>query len=465
MISEEQARALLEYCEQQVGRPLEQLRARLLAHEDALGTLWELIVLHTASLIADVDHEPGEAVPDVLVKSRASSSRWLDRLLDRFNRYRNSLWLEATHVRWAPGEAADKVNAFINWIRNDLRQAGASPGSHDLRVLDPDDKTEIDIPRKEGWALLGRDPEWQAFRRKAVSEPSTQLEIVKPGGMSCRVVLSPKPPGRHRAVSSFTAPRVIRSISDHPIYKAIKNKARQAKEWNTRRRPVVLCIGSTLSTGLFGAQHSLEVSTEAAVLAALYDTSKWHPIHQHNVLRDTSGRRYRPSGVSRVAAVIVVSVEYRHEIFRRTNTRRAVSRIYVNEGARVPLRPAEIQLLHELDFNSIPYGPQSENWPAQGRRTRAIQNRRREVGKNMVYRPTPDGGFEVELPAEDLSRLLSGQIDIQTLLHSYAVRELELALSKAPPILGARFVEGDSMRRIAPRVCLQFGRGVERLIR
>src|SRR5678815_1130104 len=119
MISEAQARHLLETCEELSGRPLEDLRKRLARHKDVLGALWELIVLYTSSRLGAVTHEPSDSVPDVLLHTRTLLLRLLNRFLGR----RSSIWIEATHITWGPRTASSEILNFIDWIRNELTRA------------------------------------------------------------------------------------------------------------------------------------------------------------------------------------------------------------------------------------------------------------------------------------------------------------------------------------------------------
>jgi len=68
MISDGQARALLEECEAAAGRTLHKLRSQLDNSHDTLGALWELVTLNVATGLGhEVEHEPDDGTPDVLV--------------------------------------------------------------------------------------------------------------------------------------------------------------------------------------------------------------------------------------------------------------------------------------------------------------------------------------------------------------------------------------------------------------
>lgn len=456
MISEDQARALLNCCESRVGRRLVQLRSRLLGHEDTLGALWELVVLHVVSLAGEVEHEPAEATPDVLLRTRAPRFRALSRLFG--SSYRHAVWVEATHIGWQPRDASDRVQAFIRWMRHELSNAGVDPHTYVPQIREPEGDTHLALPPENQWARLRRDDAWVRFIDRVAKREAKDILIIRPGNMNCRVIVTLSDKPNRYATSTFTAPGIIRSISDHPVFRAIKSKANQSKGWDTHDRPVILCVGSSLSTGLFGTPSGSAVSTDAAVLAALHDTSKWHPIHQHNILRDTSGTKYRPSGVSRIAGVVVVSIEDRIEWLPKTHLRRAVTRYYRNDNASCRATDAEWHTIKNLDFNCIVYGPQWESWPRVGRRARSrTRHDRHQPGKQMVYRQVGEG-FELEIPAHDLSRLLAGAIDSQGMFAEYDLPGAFKGLIAGPRrIVGVRFVQGDPLKREVSRVCLTFG--------
>lgn len=102
MISDGQARALLEECEAAAGRPLHKLRSQLASSHYTLGALWELVTLNVATgLGPGVEHEPDDGTPDVLVDLPG---------IDRF-------WIEATHIGWPERDASETISKFIDWMR------------------------------------------------------------------------------------------------------------------------------------------------------------------------------------------------------------------------------------------------------------------------------------------------------------------------------------------------------------
>ena len=261
-----------------------------------------------------------------------------------------------------------------------------------------------------------------------------------------RVAVS-KSPGR--PISTCPAPRAPEGLEKNPVYRSIRNKARQlGKRRNSDRRPVVLCIGSSLSSALF---ENGDTRTQGAVLAALHDTATWDVTERHNRLGDPSRKDHRVSGASRIAAVIVVSIEDKHERFARFHERHAVRRIYENPDARVPLSPRGIEFIRRLDFNKVPYGPQWETWAAPGQRRPKIvvaKQDRTEVGKLMEFSQGKDQELVIAIPAQELSRLLAGKVDAKELFQSYgAQHDFGRIFAQNPRIVGMEWMEAEPLKR------------------
>lgn len=314
-----------------LGRRLNGLRSQLRGSHNILGGLWELVTLHTAlQLGKGVDHEPSEGRPDVQVDLPSTG---------RF-------WIEATHVAWPEREASETIAQFIAWVRVELKRRHAvEPNLYEIRVDPPSLHKETVIPAEHTWAHLRRTPEWRAFAEEVKRNATRAVVGELPSPFSARVTIQRyEKPSRYLS-SGYLSPKAIKRISDHPVWSALRTKAEQARGWKLPD-PLVVCIGSSLSVSLFDSMQAFAPGPEAAVAGALYDTSKWHGIHQHNILRDTSGECYQVLGADRVSAVVLVSIEDRKELpwYRQDHNRIARTKVILNDKARYTLTESQLQL-------------------------------------------------------------------------------------------------------------------------
>lgn len=447
MISEGQAQALLAECEQSLGKQLKGLRAQLSKSGNTLGALWELITLYAAVQLGDgVGHEPRDGMPDVLVDLPQ---------VDQF-------WIEATHIGWREREASGIIAEFIDWIRRELkRRHGLEPHVYDIRVDPPSLQEDVRIEPKHTWAHLRKSDEWKRFvaevRRREQRTVSTQL----PPPSLARISIQHYDKPQRYLSSGFVIPKTIQEVSDHPVWSALRSKAKQAQRWKLED-PLVVCIGSSLSVSLFRSLESFAPGAEAAVEGALYDTSKWHPIIQHNVLRDTSGQCYQVPGATRISAVILVSIEDKVDLspYPPDHNRIAETKIIVNQRARYPLSIDQVHAIDRMDFNAFPYGPQWETWPEPSRVEWKNQDRimqRTEPGKKVRCSEGHDGSFDLYIPVEDLTKSLAGIGNLEGLVESIRRIRADRRLSQIPPLTRAEVIPGDPKQRKASELKLTFG--------
>jgi hypothetical protein len=447
MISDGQARALLEECEATAGRPLHKLRSQLASSHDTLGALWELVTLHVATGLGQgVEHEPSDGTPDVLVD------------LPRIGRF----WIEATHIGWPEREASETISEFIRWMRLELKSRhDIDPILYDIRCDPPTTNSNAVIPDEHTWARLRRSEEWLALANDARQRPKLAVSTVLTGGFSAKVTIRFHDKPRKSLTSGYLNPKIIKSIRDHPVWRALRSKASQARTWKLED-PIVVCIGSSLSVSLFDSLQNLAPGPEAAVYGALHDTSTWHTINQHNLLRDTSGSSYQVKGAERISAVVLVSIEDSKERawYRRDHNRVARAKFILNPQARYPLSEEQIRALASLNFNQFPYGPQWETWPEPSRRDWKNPERimeRSEPGKVITCSPGSDGSLSLQIPVEDVTKLLAGVESVEGLLSSIRRVRADRHLSALPPLERAEVVPGDPKQRKGATLKLTFG--------
>lgn len=447
MISEQQARAMLTACETKLDRRLERLRDQLESSDNTLAALWELIVLHAALQIGDgIDHEPRDACPDVLFRMTGVEPFALD----------------ATHIGWPDREERDLRLKFIEWVRTELEQHHRiDPTSVDIR-LDPTDRQQNAkiLAPSHGWNLVFKTTGWKAIADAARRTPPQHVTVDLEPPFHARLRVNFTGLASRGVRSGMAYPQTIRRVSDHPVYAALRGKADQARKTWQLEEPLVVCIGSSLATSLFPMSEN-HPSAEAAVRAALTNTSQWSMAQQHNVLRDTSGKDYRVRGADRISAVILVSIESPVQLAwpPPKYERVAKARFCLNEAARFPLSSAQRDALLRIRFDHVAYGPQWETWPAPSasrwKDPSRIMNRR-EPGKTVSYSPRSDGTFDLEIAAEDLVMLLAGQGAQTEVLEAIEGLRVGGQLRMHPRIASISLVRGDAKVREPDRIKLTF---------
>ena len=441
---------MIEECEGRIGRTLDGLRKQLLWSDNTLGALWELIVLHACMQLGPgVDHEPAQATPDIVLNLPG---------VEPFA-------VEATHIDWPDREEQELRHKFIDWVRSCLQKRGVDPSSFDphLGPSDPSVNHEI-IPHEHLWKGLLRTDAWASVV-DASARPPQKIEVDLPLPFRAKLTIEFTGVAKDGLSAGFRAAGSIERVADHPVYAALRSKADQARNWK-REEPLVVCIGSSLSP-LFPIGES-RPGAEAAVAAALMNTSQWPIIEQLNRLRDGSGKDYRVRGAERISAVVLTSIEDPHLGWpRQTHTRVAVSRPLLNPNAAFPLTKAQLTALAKLNLNLVPYGPQWETWRAPTSSAWKDPSRimnRNEPGKRISYGDGGRDGFTLQFAAEDLVRLLAGLDPEKGLRESIEGIHAGGRLRGRPIITSIELVPGDAKQRKADMVKVTFVRRPEPLV-
>ncbi len=435
---------MIEECEDRIGRPLDGLRKQLLWSDNTLGALWELIVLHACvQLGPGVDHEPAQATPDIVLNLPG---------VEPFA-------VEATHIDWPDREEQELRHKFIDWVRSCLQKRGVDPSSFDphLGPSDPSVNHEI-LPHEHLWKGLLRTDAWSSVV-DAAARPPQKIEVDLPPPFRAKLAIEFTGVAKDGLSAGFRAAGSIERVADHPVYAALRSKADQARDWK-REEPIVVCIGSSLTTSLFPMAES-HPGAEAAVAAALRNTSRWPIIHQLNRLRDGSGKDYSVRGAERISAVVLTSIEAAPHLGwpPPSYNRVAVPRLLLNPEAAFPLTKAQLAALAKLNLNLVPYGPQWETWRAPANSAWKDPSRimnRNEPGKSISYGDGGHSGFSLLFAAEDLVKLLAGIDPDKGLRESIEGIHAGGQLRGRPIITNIELVPGDAKQRKPDMVKVTF---------
>lgn len=444
VITESQARAMIEECEVRIGRTLDGLRKQLLWSDNTLGALWELIVLHACvQLGPGVDHEPAQRMPDIVLSLPG---------VEPFA-------VEATHIDWPDREEQELRHKFIDWVRVWLQKRNVDPSTFDPHLGPSDPNLNHDIvPPEHLWKALLSTDEWSRIV-DAAERPPNKVEVHLPPPFRAKLAIEFTGVAKDGLSAGFRAAGSIERVADHPVYAALRSKSKQASNWK-REEPIVVCIGSSLTTSLFPMAEA-HPGAEAAVAAALMNTSRWPIIDQLNRLRDGSGKDYSVRGAKRISAVVLTSIEAAPHLGwpPPTYNRVAVARLLLNPEAAFPLTKAQLDALAKLNLNLVPYGPQWETWrtptASAWKDPSRIMNRN-EPGKDISYGHGGRGGFTLQFAAEDLVRLLAGLDPAQSLRESIEGIHAGGRLRGRPIITSIEMVPGDAKQRKPDMVKVTF---------
>lgn len=486
MLYENQVHGFLEHCEAKISRKLSKLRSDLGA-EDKHGALWELITLYIASKVSDVDHEPREATPDVLVSPAIGGEFWIEakHVKSRGSKHsehlsRLSSWLsselkkqnvDATSFLWhfdeLPEEPATpalppppRTNLLIRLIGRirGAQKLAVSAHEHDKGVS-KSRKSPIVLPPTKAWKNLKRTKEWNAFVEDLRLKKVTKFDA-KTSGFSCRFTAEPRGNPHGYLISNHAALQ-IDEFNVHPVYRSIKDKASQAKKWKIGEAPLVVCIGSTDELGFLELGDSEKVTAIDAATAALHDAdvARQIPCTSRNVR--SLVRKLRVSGSGRISAVLLVSVEDRSLGVLMGSERTARPRLVINHQAAWPLSDAQRRLLESLPFDAIQFANDAES--QIGHRNR--KNRKRaNHGKKTLNMPGHDeANTEIIIPEQDFLWVLAGKAKLFDVLRNYDCEHLAPMFEEEPPLVDITRVPGNPEAGEPDRIRIVVGKPRERL--
>lgn len=457
-----------------MGRSLKKLR-RDLGAEDKHGALWELVTLYVASKIGEIDHEPAEATPDVRVRAGEMQA----------------IWIEAKHVESPAVQHSENLQQFCGWLSWRLKKQKVSaadfrwrfeelpwedqPSSpiartsiwrrflDELHLLkksrgmpSPTDSADSRnvrpdvLPSRQKWKALVRTSEWKLFvgdlreNRNAVLRAST-------GGFSCQISAEYHP-NPHGYLTSGYATLQIQEFDRHPVYRAIKDKAMQAKKWDIGDAPLVVCVGCTSECGYLKDCHYPTVSARDAAIVALHDLARAvHVPGASDTIRATN-RELRVSGSSRISAVLLVSVEDRSLGVLQGYERTAESFLIVNHQCSHPLSASELRIVEHLPFDRIQFANDAE--PYMGSREHNQSKRSSHGAKVLTMSSDEDRTTEVIIPEQDLFWILAGRANSKDVLKRYNSENALQIFSQEPPLIGIERVPGNPEK--AEPDCVKF---------
>ena len=404
--------------------------------------------------------EPAAGMPDVVVKRC----------------WRPALSVEATTVKSVVSEAVDLSGEFHDWIYRRLEKVGVKLNGAAISTNENQDHEGFAyIPKRHRWPQLVKHQSWAEF----VSELKRDQHAIwrcPEGGVS--VIFEVRNNG-YISGNLFTSQAPI-DITKHPVYRAIRAKARQASKWPKpiQRRPIVLAIcaprhGSEFTD--FPAHN--EFSVDRAVWSALLDHERLSDLDRLNILRQklsfgpsgvqVASNRMRVAGSRMISAVLFVRIEQIHDRAQVVPASRAIPMLYLNRHANCALTADQTQRIKQLDFNFIQYGPGWESWHGSPRESPKARNMRR--GGSIEYRSNKEGTIEMRIPTVQLMKILSGEKSAQDVFADYGglpnpIDKFRKALSSELSLQSISLVNPDHGSRDEQSVAFVFGPGQEGVI-
>jgi len=448
MISERQAEYLLMECEKSIGYPVKGLRQRLARHNKPYSNLWELITLYCTLPLGSVTHEPEQNCPDICIKYGEGSH----------------LWIESTYIYSKSRKVTENSTDFIRWFLNHLKEVYITYG-HGVNIdIAPRNKLKaFKVPDQSRWGELVKSDSWSNLVNTLKNSNHAEIEWICPMGNATFKIRRTSRPGMVTTGPPLKEPT---SPKKHTVYKEIKHKAEQAQKWSRSGNlyhPLILCIGASENTWEVDSPPSSGVSLSQAVYSALIDVRNMNLVVQANITKRIDSKSLQVPGAKYISAVIVVTLKTRTSILKPHVYRVPKASLFVNDQAAHPLTPKEIILLKKINFNRIEWGPGWESWekPRGSKRsenTHAKRIRRQWGGASM--KNCKNGAFEIELSANVVAQLLSGDISHEDLRQKYdddLTDILKATTKQGQHIIGCEYIKANPISRKHNYIRLKYG--------
>ncbi len=458
MISESQVREMLEFCENRAGHSLQKMHDALRV-EDPVPGIWELLLLY-AALQSDVAlHEPDEATPDIQVGSPDSC-----------------MWIEATTVSHRDARSVEKLSRFVDQIHHHLRREfDKTQRSYSVEYDCLDPSQECNPPEENQLNPLFELDSWNEFLAAVASDDLTAAWELQDQNLrimlrSCKV---------SHGYSSSGGPVLFlpEHPTGHPVYRAIRKKAGQARKWTKihqseeKFQPLVVWIAvvGDLSQIDPGEGHK-KVTLKQAVLGALCDPSKMSVPEQYNSVGTWWVPPQEPvSGAHRISMVCVTQFEQRQDGFGAPIRLYPKTTCYQDSRAD-PLPASVLERVNRMDkeLACVQYGPGWEAWGHKpDRKISPARDRANHTWGHIKYSKGNEV-MKIQIPAVLLIRILSGEESPGSVWSSYgngSSNFFKQALDEGRKIVKTSFLDRKEGSREEPSVEIEFGPPTEPLVR
>ena len=465
MISERQARELLANCEDRMGGQLVELRHRLQSAEPH-SALWELIVLDSVLHHGPAQHEPREGSPDIFVGD-----------IDT-----NRLFFEIAWITPSAAKCDESVRQFISWLRRQIRQVRGDVRI-DLQIELIDKSKPAVAPPEKQWEDVTHGNSWLSFARSVPGSVDAAYQIQC---ANLRIILERI--GNGECESTFMPVLNLPDHpEDHPIYRTIRRKARQAHDWRKQGgtyQPLVLVIGADEGLSHIDPMGCGSVTLRQAVYSALLDEKTQHPITRYNLagswparkieakqrrsendpppLLSMVGPRVRVRHSSLISGVAITLLKDEFDLASRRLQRRACLKLYLNPDAAKPLtEEQELHVLKCLQLDRVEFTSRNECWEYDPERGESLSQARSRMRGGSIAVSKGHGSVlqSIKIPAVMLHRILAGDITAAEAWQEYSLEvysDLRQALQSGQEIKGVELISSSQRSREEPMVRITF---------
>lgn len=362
MLKQDQAAELLRRCESITGKRLSQTRGNLSKPETRAAAVWELLVLEAASYLGKVEYEPeGKSCPDVqLIDDKIGL-----------------LWIEAAFLYPRFWKNDRKSSELTRWVYEEARNRGVDVVKISYKFYGDENhkagpvKTLPELHEKK--AVIGSS-EFSDFFQKIKEHPDKEHHLDL-SNYTFSLNYNPKAAGPY-VTGSGVVEEAPKSINEHALYRALREKADQHK----LNAPYIVCVGSDQSSALNSYPAPFGIRESDAIVSIF--------------------RKY--PGVS---AVLVVNIESEAKVlsgFRNV----AKPRSYINDKSIHPLSEAMLEKIKHLNFNRWKYSFNLQKWDPENK------DIHKRIGGNLALRSTDSDNIVIEVPAKLVIESLAGRTNL-----------------------------------------------------
>lgn len=447
MISENQAKRMLQELEVDLGYELTDLRKDLLRNRHPKSSLWELIVLYVSHMsYGSVVHEPEQGHPDVILPK-----------LD--------MAFEACLINPPREDLEKELDIFCQWLIKNLNSSGVEFQALHTELDLLNNSVTFSVPKEHEWSGIRKSLHFSALKESLQQNGRGTLEL-EDNNLKIDIKIS-----QARHSSSHGPPYTLpEKVSDHPLYNRLKRKGKQIRKWSNDilKRPIVLVIGFDGSgPEYYNGHRSGTCPISRVIFSSLLDPQKMDmldalnnlevELHHTNEGIELSHGQLQIKGSKYISAIVFVSVET--DIGSRRHNRQPVVDMFLNEQASVPLSENQMLSLQNFDFSVVEFGPGWEGWEGTERTSLLERNLRRGGGWEMALGSET---FEIEISAISLVQILSGLRSIDSVFGDMETQATSpqklcrIALEENHPIIGVEFLAPEDQRE-EHKVRLKFG--------
>jgi len=450
---------MLDRCEEHQQRELPVLRASLLRNSYPIGAIWELACLyHSIEHFVDVEHEPKQAHPDILIRSANGSPDFA---------------IEATVVNENNNMSAG-AEAFVSQLVKQIRKSRIKFVGSESRITKIKINEAAQVPDFSSLPALFRTDIWKAFVSQ-ISDSGEGILILDDLNIQCKFRTRDEP---NDSCSCFSED-LPKSVKDYPVYKTIKRKGAQISRWQQDRKcfPIVLAIWLDKSADKVlrrGPSHP-EANIKSAVYGALLDSARLDPLTRYNLLRKKLAIRHgqwRPDmstdQVSSARCISAVLVCHRGRGSRIGNTisydnGRAEIRaqIFINDHADIPLSDIQLEKLTTMRLSSVELGPGREAWEETHRASLRARQPSTIGGWKRTLNIHEDK-VAMEIPIDNVLQVLAGIKPADSVLGPISQDQSPMcciarAIDEGRELEACEVVRPDPLTRDTPCLKLSFG--------